>query len=240
MQAMCSHYQAEKTRKKLERMGFLLPLDWEPPPGAVHIYPTQLASIIRRPPERDSGDDAVPDVEVVNAHFGLLPGFAKEIKYGLRTYNARAETVATLASFKNAWAKARHCVIPAEAIYEPNWRSGKHVPTRITRTDGATLGLAGLWQPWRAPAGEWVNSFTMLTINADTHPIFKELHRPDPQRPPDKQDKRMVVILNEDAYTAWLDAPADRSAEFLRQYPADRLVAIGEPKQASPDLMEVS
>ena len=36
----------------------------------------------------------------------------------------------------------------------------------------------------------------MLTIHADEHAIFKELHRPDPTRPADKQDKRMVVILH--------------------------------------------
>ena len=47
---MCSHYQAETARKKLERMGVTLPLDWEPPPGSMHFYPTQLAPITRRPP----------------------------------------------------------------------------------------------------------------------------------------------------------------------------------------------
>lgn len=175
------------------------------------------------------GDEAVPDVEVVPAHFGLLPGFAKDIKYGVRTYNARAETVHELASFKLAWANARHCIIPAAAIYEPDWRTGKHIPTRITRADGEPLGVVGLWQAWKSPAGEWVDSFTMITINADTHPAFKELHRPDPKRPPDKQDKRMVVILNEDAYLAWLDAPVERARDFLVQYPAGRLVATGEP-----------
>lgn len=230
---MCSHYQAENSRKKLERMGFTPPPGWVPPPGSLHIYPTQLAPIIRRPPERGSGDEAVPDIEVIAAHFGLLPGFAKDLKYGLRTYNARSETVKDLASFKTAWAKARHCIIPAEAIYEPDWRTGKHVPTRITRADGSPLGVAGLWQPWKSPAGVWVNSFTMLTINADTHPIFAELHRPDPKRPADKQDKRMVVILNDDSYTTWLDAPADRSAEFLVQYPASNLVAVAEQTTAA-------
>ena len=177
-------------------------------------------------------------MELVDAHFGLLPGFAKDVKYGLRTYNARAETVANFASFKHAWAKPRHCIIPAEAIYEPDWRTGKHIPTRITRADGETMGVAGLWQPWKAPSGEWVISFTMLTINADEHPIFRELHRPDSKRPPEKQDKRMVVVLNEDAYGAWLDAPADRSAEFLKPYPSELLVAVGESKEAGPALFE--
>lgn len=68
----------------------------------------------------------MPDVEVIEARFGLLPSFAKEEKYGTHTYNARSETVATLASFKGAWAKAKHCIVPCKAIYEPDWRTGTH------------------------------------------------------------------------------------------------------------------
>ncbi len=169
---MCSHYQAEKRRQQIEtRFGITLPPNWEPPPGGLHIYPTQLAPIVRRPPEHDSGDEAVPDVEVIEAHFGLLPGFAKDIKYGTRSYNARVETVSKLASFKNAWAKGRHCIVPCEAFYEPDWRSGKHVPTRFSAADGGMLGVAGLWQPWKSPeTGEWANSFTMiLGVSTVTH-----------------------------------------------------------------------
>lgn len=66
----------------------------------------QFEPIVRRPPERHSGDEAVPDFEVVNARFGPLPGFGTEVKYGTRTCNARAETVATLASFESACAGA--------------------------------------------------------------------------------------------------------------------------------------
>ena len=235
---MCSHYIAEKARQQLARFGVQLSLDWEPGPSSSHIYPTQWAPIVRRPPEHDSGDDAVPDRELVLARFGLLPGFAKDEKYGLRTYNARSETVASLASFKNSWAQARHCIIPASSIYEPDWRSGQHVPTRIARSDAQPMGIAGLWQPWKSPQGEWIQSFTMLTINADSHPIFNQLHRPDPKRPPDKQDKRMVVILPEAAYAAWLDAPAEQSMEFLRPYPAEQLLAVREPKTSPvPDLL---
>ena len=235
---MCSHYIAEKARQQLARFGIQLPADWEPGPGSRHIYPTQWAPIVRRPPEHDSGDDAVPERELVLARFGLLPGFAKDEKYGLRTYNARSETVASLASFKGSWAKARHCIIPAASIYEPDWRSGQHVPTRIARSDGQPMGIAGLWQPWKSPSGEWIQSFTMLTINADSHPIFNQLHRPDPKRPPDKQDKRMVVILPEAAYADWLNASAEQSMDFLHLYPAAQLLAVAEPKTTSvPDLL---
>ena len=40
----------------------------------------------------------------------------------------------------------------------------------------------------------------------------------------------MVVILPEEAYAAWLDAPAEQSVEFLRPYPAEQLLAVPEPK----------
>ncbi|EGH18803.1 hypothetical protein Pgy4_38171, partial [Pseudomonas savastanoi pv. glycinea str. race 4] len=46
-------------------------------------------------------------------------------------------------SFRHAWRHAQHCIIPEVAIYEPDWRSGKAVATRIARADGELLGIAG-------------------------------------------------------------------------------------------------
>ena len=79
---MCSHYVGQMARDKLACMGASIPADWEPPPGRLHIYPTQVAPIIRRPLERDSGDSVVPEMEVVPAHFGLLRGFVKRSTTG--------------------------------------------------------------------------------------------------------------------------------------------------------------
>jgi putative SOS response-associated peptidase YedK len=62
----------------------------------------------------------------------------------------------------------------------------------------------------------------MLTINADEHDLFNQFHKP-------QDEKRMVVILSEDQYDAWLKAPAGKSMDFMRQYPEGRLVANGEP-----------
>ena len=55
------------------------------------------------------------------------------------------------------------------------------------------------------------------------------MHRPDPKRPPHMQDKRMVVILPEAQYGEWLDAPPERSMEFMKQFPAERLAMVAEP-----------
>ena len=64
-------------------------------------------------------------------------------------------------------------------------------------------------------------SFTMLTINADSHPVMCNYHRPD-------DEKRMIVLLREDDFDAWLDAPAGRSMDFMRPCPPEDLIATGE------------
>lgn len=92
------------------------------------------------------------------------------------------------------------------------------MPTRIERADGVDLGIAGLWETWRNPAGELVYSYTMLTINDDEHPMMRNYHRPG-----DK--KRMVVILSRRLYDPWLDATVEQSMDFMRPFPADRLQA---------------
>ncbi|RMR69925.1 hypothetical protein ALP81_200065 [Pseudomonas savastanoi pv. fraxini] len=107
-------------------------------------------------------------MEVLTGSFGLIPSWSKDSKIARRTYNARSETVAEKPSFRHAWRHAQHCIIPAVAIYEPDWRSGKAIVTRIARADGELLGIAGLWEQWRDPStDQTLHSYTMLTVNAD-------------------------------------------------------------------------
>ena len=80
------------------------------------------------------------------------------------------------------------------------------------------MGIAGLWSWWKSAAGKEVHSFTMLTVNADDHSLMRNYHKPN-------DEKRMVVILPEDGYDAWLQAKPDHSQAFLRQFPAAKLVA---------------
>lgn len=143
--------------------------------------------------------------------FGLLPHWAKDRTFGRKTYNARSETVAEKPSFREAWRRNQRCIVPAEAIYEPDWRSGKAQAARIARADGHPMGIAGLWSQW----GDTL-SFTMLTVNADEHPFMRQFHRAE-------DEKRMVVVLPIGAYKDWLDSAHDARA-FMRQYPAQRLL----------------
>jgi putative SOS response-associated peptidase YedK len=214
---MCSHYEAPSDDRLRDAFG----LPFEPQPK-LDLWPGYVGPFIRRPVDTDPGDEAAPQLEALAGVFGLLPSWTKEPKKLARsTYNARSETVATKNSFRAAWKEAKHCIIPAEAIFEPDWRTGKPIPTRISRKDGHLLGIAGLWEKWRSPEGLIVFSYTMLTIDAGGHELMRQYHK--------GSEKRMLVILPQGLYNNWLDASPEQSAEFMRQYPADRLTAEPRP-----------
>lgn len=193
----------------------------EPPValGKHDVWPGYPAGFIRRHEHADIGDEAVPEREALTGLFGMVPHWAKDTTGTKYAYNARTETVAEKPSFRDAWRKGQHCIIPAESFFEPDWRSGKAIPTRISLADGKPMGIAGLWSSWRAPKGETVYSFTMLTINADEHSLMKLFHKPT-------DEKRMVVVLPPERFGDWLHAPANESGDFLQAFPAERLTVM--------------
>ena len=212
---MCSHFESVKDRQILKSH---FRLDDVPEGGKWDMWPGYLGPFIRRQEFVDLGDEVLPEREVLLGSFGLIPHCATDTRLARQTYNARYENVAMKPSFRDAWKKSHHCIVPADAIYEPDWRSGKEVATRIARADDQPMGVAGLWSCWQSPQGKAMHSFTMLTINAESHPLMRQFHKPT-------DEKRMVVILHEDRYDDWLRADAQCSSEFLNPYPADALKA---------------
>ena len=215
---MCVEYEAVDDAVRLGE-AFQVKM---PTGGVKDVWPGYASMFIRRPREADAGDEAVPDREALSGLYGLIPHWAKDLAAGKHTYNARTETVAEKPSFKDAWRLGRHCIIPAEAIYEPDHRPGKAVRTRISRADGKPMGIAGIWTGNDKIAGHVIRSFTMLTINADDHALMRNFHR-------EGEEKRMVVVLREEDYDAWLTTPVQRSMEFMRQFPAEMLTATAHP-----------
>ncbi|CEG51015.1 DUF159 family protein [Stutzerimonas nosocomialis] len=213
---MCSRYEAPTPGRLREEFG--VEFDAQ---GKLELWPGYAGPFLRKPRNVDPYDDAVLPFEAEVGVFGLLPFWADK-KLARSTYNARSETASVKRSFKEAWKKAQHCIIPAVAIYEPDWRTGKAIPTRISRTDGRLLGIAGLWEERKTATGDRELSFSMLTVNADDHALMRNFHRPG-------HEKRMVVVLPQGLYQDWLTAPAEISSEFMTQYPADRLVADPQP-----------
>ena len=226
MDVMCAHYEAVQDQQRYRRH-----FDVEPPVdvGRSDVWPMYMASLIRCPREVGPSDENVPVREAVLGQFGLIPHWAKDTSMGKRTYNARSETAASKPSFRDAWRQGQRCIIPVEAFYEPDWRSGKAVLTRISRTDGKPIGLAGLWSCWKSPSGELLYSYTLLTINADVHPIMKNFHKPG-------DEKRMVVVLRDNVYGDWLTAPVQQTMDFMRSFPDDQLIAEVVIKRSKKDL----
>ena len=162
-------------------------------------------------------DDPGYSRELIAGQWGLIPWFAKESKLKYSTNNARSEELAQKATYKQPWARGQRCIIPATEFFEPNWETGKNVWWRFKRADGDPWGLAGLWNTWIDRAtGEVHESYTMLTVNADSHPLMSRMHKPDPKLPADQQDKRSVIAIELDDVDLWLTGTQSDVKHLLR------------------------
>ena len=72
-------------------------------------------------------------------------------------------------------------------------------------------------------SGEVVETYTMLTVNADAHPLMARMHRPDPRLPAEQQDKRSVVAIESRAVERWLQGSWEEAAPLLVPPAADEI-----------------
>lgn len=172
------------------------------------------------------------DLEAVIGTWGLVPWFSKTPKVDYATFNARSEEVTAKASYKQPWARGQRCLIPAESFDEPNWESLRNVWWRFKRKDGDAWALAGLWNTWvDRNTGEVVESYSMLTVNCDAHPLLRRMHKPDPSLPQDRQDKRSVVSIERADFDRWLRGSIEEARTLL--VPPALALIDGTP--AAPD-----
>jgi putative SOS response-associated peptidase YedK len=159
------------------------------------VFPGQSAPIWLKGPLKD---------RQVMARFGLIPSWAKDESLARHTLNARSESVAEKPSFRGPWRLGQRCVVPISTFFEPCWESGHAVRWGMrATTPGEELLAAGLWDRWQPPASpaEATLSFTILTLNADNHPLMRRMHRPG-------DEKRMPILLRPDQVETWLNLPA--------------------------------
>ena len=212
---MCNRYTPPK-ELEIERewhVGNRNPLRW----WDDVLFPRGTGAFIRRVRE-----DAGYSRELVVGQWGLIPWFAKEPRLKYPTNNARSEELAGKASYKLPWARGQRCIIPAADFDEPNWETGKNVWWRFRRSDGRPWGLAGLWNTWTDKStGEVHESYTMLTLNADTHPLMNRMHKPDKKLGPDEQDKRSVIPIEPADYDQWLAGTQEDAQSLLRLAPVE-------------------
>jgi putative SOS response-associated peptidase YedK len=213
---MCANY-TPSSAEQLERFFAVAAPD---SPYKAEAFPGYMAPLIRLP----RVDAVHGDRACALGMFGLVPSWA-ETRLARQTYNARTETVASKPSFRHAYSKRQFCVIPLSSFYEPSYATGKAERWQIADVDDEPLGIAGLWEV-KPDGGKGLPllSFSMLTVNADKHPLMQGFHRPD-------DEKRMLVILRPDQYDDWLHCPVEEADTFFVPYPAERLTAHAAPMQ---------
>lgn len=175
-------------------------------PARYNIAPTDPGLIVRA-----SSADGARGREARMLRWGLVPHWVDDPEDFPTLVNARSETVREKASFRDAY-RRRRCLVPASGFYEWQKRNGKQ-PYYFRRRDGLPLALAGLWEQWEHDGGERLESYTILTTDAND--LVEPVH------------PRMPVVLNEDGGAAWLDpdVDGDRLAELLRAAPEEGLEA---------------
>ena len=166
-------------------------------------------------------DDGNPRCDL--AEFGLRPFWAIEKKYGTKTYNARSEIVAERPSYKNAWKNKQFGLAVMENFFEPNWETGKAIRWGIARKDAQPIAVASIWERFiDKDTGEVVFSFSMLTVNADGHPVMKHFHKPNDEKP-------SIFVLQNSDYLSWLHADNQGATNLLKISSEDFLISSPSP-----------
>ena len=158
------------------------------------------------------------------ARFGLIPAWAKDDKISRHTYNSRSETAAEKPSYRSAWRQHQYGLVLVDDFYEPNYESGKAVRWKIELATGDPFGIACLWDRWTNPVtGELIVSFSMLTVNADEHPVMCQFHKPG-------DEKRTAVIIAPELHDSWLSADQEQAAELMNWMHMPALKAAPAPR----------
>ena len=162
------------------------------PGGRFNVAPTDEAAVVVQRDDRRA---------VVRYRWGLIPGWSDDPRIASRTFNARAETVATNPVFRDAF-RRRRCLLPVDGFYEWLREGSKRQPMRIHDPADGMLALAGLWTGRQDPESLlWHRTFTIVTTRPNS--FMASIH------------DRMPVIVPPDAWDLWLD-PVPRDPGELR------------------------
>jgi putative SOS response-associated peptidase YedK len=191
-----------------------------PAPPRYNVSPTQQVPLVV--------NSAQPRIDF--AQWGLVPSWAAS--GGRPMINARAETLASKRTFKDALRK-RRCLLPADGFYE--WKTtqgGERRPIYFRLKSGKPFAFAGLWEGSRV-GGELAKTCTIITTGPNK--LVEPIH------------DRMPVILMEEDYQRWLDA-AEREPEdllsMLKPFPGEEMEAVevskavNSPRNQGPECIE--
>jgi putative SOS response-associated peptidase YedK len=203
---MCGRYRLTRADKELAKeFGLDLSADagdivWAP---RYNIAPTDTIPVI------EVGSDG--EMRFRLKRWGLIPYWAKDAKIGASMINARSETVLEKPALAESFRKHR-VLVPADGFYE--WKKKPGVdskggnrskivrqPFNFGMKDDSTFCFAGIAAKWKSPANEVIESFSILTTDANK--LVEDTH------------DRMPVILAKSQYKRWLTTEPERAEQLL-------------------------
>jgi putative SOS response-associated peptidase YedK len=151
--------------------------------------------------------------------WGLIPYWWNRPQLPTKTFNAMSETAMEKPSYRTPFRKKR-CLIPADGFYE--WKEvspRKKVPFRFVAKDGGLFAFAGLWDSWKDPTGQVIESFTMMTTLPNS--IVAQVNH-----------ERMPVILSLEEEDRWLDpnlTDVKTLTSILDPFPGEQMASYQVP-----------
>jgi putative SOS response-associated peptidase YedK len=188
-----------------------------------NIAPSQQVPVIVR---TNQASDAKP------MQWGLVPWWAKDPAIGNRMINARAETLTGKGAFKNL-VESRRCLVPADGFYEWRKEAKRKVPMWFHLKSKEPFAFAGLWDIWRKPDGNKLETFTIITT--EPNELMRPIHN------------RMPVILRREDEEQWLDVSGalfEKARSVLNPYRADDMDAhdvstlVNKPENDSAECIQ--
>lgn len=174
---MCNRFRSTRSERYLaERFQAWNEIGHQP---RFNVAPTQPVLTVRK-------EAGVRRMSLMR--WGLVPSWASGMSAG--NFNARSETVTTTPSFRDP-IHSKRCLIPADGFYEWQKMGAISQPYCFEVGEGDLFAFAGLWDAWKDPAGQTIETCTILTTTANS--LIADLH------------DRMPVILPPAKYDLWLN-----------------------------------
>jgi putative SOS response-associated peptidase YedK len=163
--------------------------------------------------------------------WGLIPHWAKDPKIGYKLINARSETLKEKPAFRGSLQKGR-CLVLADGFYEWGITDGRKTPYRIELNDRKPFSMAGLCSRWKDAAGQSIDTFTIITTDANE--TVGTIHN------------RMPVIFNREQEIKWLDPLMDLKeiGKYLMPYSEHDMemfpisILVNSPKNDIPEIIK--
>ena len=189
---MCGRFTLRMAARQIAEFFQLMRelVEWDDP--RFNIAPTQSVLAVRR---------MAAGREPALLRWGLTPNWAKAASLAAKCINARGEDLANNRVFRMPFRRSR-CLIVADGFYEwDQTHPKKKVPIRFSLSDDSLFAFAGLTDRWCGPAGEVVESCSIITTEPNA--LVQPIHN------------RMPVILHPADYDRWLD-PLNQEAASLQ------------------------